>query len=325
MSQPPDDLSQDIELMTRVASLYYLEDITQGEIADALGLSRPKVGRLLKKAREEGIVEITVHTHPALSMQLEGELMRRFGLRQALLVSDQRDTETQRAQLARMVASFLARNLQDGAVVAVGMGRNTGAVPDQVGNVPPRRCTFISAIGGSPLVGTPIDPNDICRRLAERFGGTSESLYAPAYAESREVRDSFLRHEDIRQTLARAGQADFALVGIGDARDDSAVVRMGCFSAEEMARLREADAVGDILGYFFDVEGAPVADGMESRVVGLGAEDLRHIPCTLAMASEAGKATAILGALRTGIVDVLATSIANAQRVLALEAAGLPG
>jgi DNA-binding transcriptional regulator LsrR (DeoR family) len=325
MSQPPDDLSQEIELMTRVASLYYLEDVTQGEIADALGLSRPKVGRLLKKAREEGIVEITVHTHPALSMQLEGELTRRFGLRQALLVSDQRDPETQRAQLARMVVGFLVRNLQDGAVVAVGMGRNTGAVPDQVGSVPPRRCTFISAIGGSTLVDTPINPNDICRRLAERFGGTSESLYAPAYAESREVRDSFLRHEDIRQTLARAGRADFALVGIGDARDDSAVVRMGCFSAGEMARLRRAHAVGDILGYFFDVAGAPVADGMESRVVGLGADDLRRTPCTLAMASEAGKVSAILGALRTGIVDVLATSIANARSVLALAAAERAG
>ena len=125
--------------------------------------------------------------------------------------------------------------------------------------------------------------------------------------------------------MERAGKADFALVGIGDARDDSAVVRMGCFSVEEMARLRQARAVGDILGYFFDVEGAPVADGMESRVVGLAVEDLRRIPCTLAMASEAGKATAILGALRTGIVDVLATSIANAQSVLALEAAGRPG
>lgn len=52
MSQLPDELSQELELMTRVASLYYLEDVTQGAIADALGLSLPKVGRLLKKARE---------------------------------------------------------------------------------------------------------------------------------------------------------------------------------------------------------------------------------------------------------------------------------
>ena len=38
------------------------------------------------------------------------------------------------------------------------------------------------------------------------------------------------------------------------------------------------------------------------------------------MASEAGKTPALLGALRTGIVDVLATSIANARAVLALDA-----
>src|SRR5664279_1400130 len=80
------ELSQEIELMTRVASMYYLEDVTQGEIAAQLGLSRPKVGRLLKRAKQEGIVEITVHTHPALSMRLENALQARFGLRQALLV-----------------------------------------------------------------------------------------------------------------------------------------------------------------------------------------------------------------------------------------------
>ena len=41
----------EVELLTRVASLYYLEDETQAEIAAALGLSRPKVARLLSKAR----------------------------------------------------------------------------------------------------------------------------------------------------------------------------------------------------------------------------------------------------------------------------------
>jgi DNA-binding transcriptional regulator LsrR (DeoR family) len=44
-----------------------------------------------------------------------------------LLVSDQPDEEMQRAQVARMVAGFRIRNLRDGMVVAVGMGRNVGA------------------------------------------------------------------------------------------------------------------------------------------------------------------------------------------------------
>jgi DNA-binding transcriptional regulator LsrR (DeoR family) len=252
------ELSQEIELMTRVASMYYLEDINQSDIADQLGLSRPKVGRLLKRAKADGIVEITVHTHPALSMRLESELQARFHLRQALLVSNQADEGTQRAQVARMVASFLARELQAGMTVAVGMGRNTGAVPDHIANAVPRPCTIISAIGGSPQMQLPINPNDICRRFAEGFGGRSEGLYAPAYAENPAVRETFINHEDVRRTLTRARAADMALIGIGDARDESAVVAIGCFSVEEMRQMRAAGAVGDMLGCFFDLNGKPV-------------------------------------------------------------------
>src|SRR5581483_11725910 len=146
------------------------------------------------------------------------------------------------------------------------------------------------------------------------------SLYAPAYAESQQVRNSFMGHEAIRQTLDRARQADIALVGIGDARAESAVVRIGCVSSREMRQLRQAGAVGDIMGYFFDLQGRPVANGMGARVVGLGPQDLRAVPCVIGIASETEKARAILGALRTGLVKILATSVGNARAILALDA-----
>lgn len=320
MLQPAADLSSAVEIMTRAASLYYLEDATQAEIATRLGLSRPKVGRLLKKAREQGIVTITVHAHRALNIQLEAALRDRFGLQQVLLASEQEDAKTQRALVAQLVSSHLDRTLEDGMVVAVGMGHNCGAVPDYISNPAPRTCTFISALGGSPQLGQPFNPNDIGRRLAERFGGACESLYAPAYAESPLVRDSFMAHEAIRQTLDHARRADIALVGIGDARDDSAVVRIGCFSIREMRQLRQAGAVGDIMGYFFDLQGRPVVKGMADRVVGLGPQDLRAIPCVIGIAGEPEKSRAILGALRTGMVKILATSVGNAQAILALDA-----
>jgi DNA-binding transcriptional regulator LsrR (DeoR family) len=42
-----------------------------------------KVGRLLKKAKEEGIVEINVRYHPVFSTQLEKELIKRFPIQRA--------------------------------------------------------------------------------------------------------------------------------------------------------------------------------------------------------------------------------------------------
>src|ERR1019366_5599923 len=165
---------RDIELMTRVASQYYLEGMTQEAVARSLRLSRPKVGRLLERARTVGIVEITVHVPRDLGLHVEAALVAEFGLDQVLLINDQTDESGQRASVARAAAGFLKRQLGDGDVVALGMGRNVGAVPDFLGTPPPRAATFVSAIGGSPLVDTGVNPNEICRRLAEAFAGSAE-------------------------------------------------------------------------------------------------------------------------------------------------------
>ena len=306
----------DIELMTRVASQYYLEGMTQEAVARSLRLSRPKVGRLLDRARITGIVEITVHVPRDLGLQVEAALVAEFGLDQVLLVNDQTDETGQRESVARAVAGFLKRQLSDGDVVALGMGRNVGAVPDFVGTPPPRAATFVSAIGGSPLVDTGVNPNEICRRLAEAFAGSAEVLYAPAYAETPAVRDAFINHDDVRDVLERARRATVALIGIGNARDDSAVVSMGCFSVSEMRRLRDRGAVGDILGSFFDADGRAVVDGIGDRVVAIGRADLEAIPFVVAICSERDKGDAILGALRSGMVNVLVTNLSTARTVL---------
>jgi DNA-binding transcriptional regulator LsrR (DeoR family) len=311
-------VDRDIELMTRVASQYYLEGMTQEAVARSLRLSRPTVGRLLDRARTAGIVEITVNVHPDIGLQLEAALVSEFGLDQVLLVNDQADEAGQRASVARAAAGFLRRQLSDGDVVAIGMGRNVGAVPDFIGTSSARDATFVSAIGGSPLVDTDVNPNDICRRLAEAFGASAEVLYAPAYAETPAVRDAFINHGDVRDVLERAGQANMALIGIGNARDDSAVVRMGCFSVAEMRRLRHRGAVGDILGSFFDADGHEVVDGIGDRVVAIGRADLEKITCVVAICSERDKGDAILGALRSGMVNVLVTNLATARTVLEL-------
>ncbi len=313
----PDVLTPSVELLTRVASLYHLQGMTQEEIAAKLGLSRPKVGRLLKQARDVGIVEITVHVHPSLAMPLESELSSRFGLR-VVVVSDQPDEAAQRAQVGKAAAIALDRLLIDGATVAVGMGRNVKAVSEQAAGLRKRPCTVISGIGGSAQVGEGLNSNDIATRLADALGGRFEGVYAPAYVESTGVRDAFLGHADIGRTLSRARNADIAIVGIGNAVPDSLVVRLGCISAEEMTRLSADGAVGDILGHFFNADGAPIAEWIEQRVVGLTRDDLRLIPDVIATASEATKAPAILGALQSGLINTLVISVATARGILTL-------
>ncbi len=48
------------ELLHKVAKLYYIEDLKQESIARRLKISRYKVSRVLKKAKDEGMVRIEV-------------------------------------------------------------------------------------------------------------------------------------------------------------------------------------------------------------------------------------------------------------------------
>ena len=310
----------DIALMTEIATLYYTEGETQEVIANRLGISRVKAGRLLKRAQAEGIVDVRVRQHPAVSAEIEQALKRRFGIKRALIALDHADADVQRANVASLVADHLSRQLSDGAIVAVGMGRNVGAVADNVFEQGQRQCSFVCAIGGSVRAGEYMNPDHICRRLAIKFGGDSETLYAPALVQNLELRDAMYENPTIRQTLDRARRADLALIGIGDLSENSNMVRMGWFTPQETAEARLSGTVGDMMGYdFIDIYGRPSLTPMQGRVIGLTITDLARIPDVIA--AENTKAAGILGALRTGVIDTLATSVTNAHTILRLDEA----
>ena len=315
----PEELGwDDHELLARIAHRSYVDGRTQEEIGQEFGLSRPKVQRLLDRARATGVVEIHIETPPGLNLDLEARLKDEFGLKDAIVSPVRPDTETQRAAVARSAARYLERRLRDGDVVAVSHGRDTGEVPRFFRPAGDLDVAFVSAMGGSPRVDTPTNPNEICRALAEKCGGRAESLYAPAYVEDGAVRDRLLEQEAVAATLEIAAAANVALVGIGGTDDDCTMVRSGCLSLDEIARLRDQGAVGDVLGHYFDVHGGLISAPHGDRVIALSMGDLRRVGTVVAVAGEPEKTVAILGALRGQIVDVLIVDESNARSVLEL-------
>lgn len=310
------------EELTELARLYYIDGCTQQTIAQRYGLSRVKIGRLLKQAQAEGIVDIRVRLHhPAGTTQaLEHALVERFGLDDAIIAVDHQDSQRRRELLAGQVADYLDRHLYDTSVVAVGMGRNVNAVAEQAVSRQQRHCRFVCAIGGSYQGGETMNADQICRQLAYCYGGQSVTLYAPAIVAEPAMRDALLDNNTVQRSLYQARQADTALVGIGDILEDSNMVRMGWFSNAEIAHLRQLGVVGDIMGYdFIDITGRPAQTPLMDRVIGLNSQDLHCIPNVIAIASEATKISGILGALRSGVINTLAVPLALARAVLNLD------
>lgn len=311
-------VSPDNELLTEIAVAYYQDEITQEEIAKRFGISRIKVGRLLRRAKEEGIVEINVRYHPVFSTRLEQQMISRFPISRALIALEHKNEDEQRRQVAALVSNYLAMSLKDNMVLAVGQGRNVAAIADHVGSVAERHCKFICGIGGTHRPDDGINADHISRRLAKKFGGSSETLYAPAYVENRALKEAVMQNGTIKETLDRARKADVALVGIGDMNENSYMVELGWFTPHEIidASLNQG-VIGDIAGYdFFNAQGQHVDTVMNDRVIGLSIDELRKIPCVIAIASENTKALAILGALRTGAIDIIATSALNVRTIL---------
>lgn len=315
--------SNDVEMLTEIAIAYYQDEITQEEIANKFGISRIKVGRLLKRAKEEGIVDITVRYHPVFSSRLEQQLQNKLPIKRALISLDYQSMDEQREQVALLVANYLNTILRDDMVVSVGQGRNVAAVARTANNMTPHNCRFICGIGGTHRPGDEINADHISRLLAKKYGGISESLYAPAYVENSALKAAFMQNGTIKETLDRARRADIALVGIGDMNENSYMVQLGWFTPKEItdASLNQG-VTGDIAGYdFFNARGEHVDTVMNDRVIGISIDELRKIPNVIAIASENTKALAILAAIRTGAIDVIATSAANVRTILKILAA----
>ena len=256
-----------------------------------------------------------------VDLDLEARLIDAFGLTDAIVSRAAPDPESQRAGVARSAARYLERRLHDGLGGGGEPRSRHRRGPAVFPALPaPIDCVFASAMGGSPSVDEPTNPNEICRALAERSGGRAESLFAPAYVESAEVRDSLLAQEAVAHALQMAAAADMALVGIGGTDDDCTMVRSGCSRSTRSpsSGSRERSATSSAT--------TSTSTGRSSRrLTAAGSWGCRSTTCArignvVAVVSGAEKPRAILGVLRAGIIDVLIMDEANARTVLGLVA-----
>jgi DNA-binding transcriptional regulator LsrR (DeoR family) len=302
--------------MAKVADLYYLRDLTQQEIADRLGLSRPTVSRLLQRARAEGVVRIEVNPPEESHHDLARELEERFGLREAVVVTGRSESPTlTRRALGQAGARYLDRCLKGREVVGVSWGTTLNEVVHHV-RPRPLRTTVVPLVGGAGQVAPGVHANDLARRLAQAHGGEVHLLHAPAVVASPEVQEALCSDPGIRRALDLARRAQVALVGVGALVPSSTLVQSGYFSVRELAALRERGAVGDVCTRPYTRDGLPVDEALQRRIVAVQFEDLRRIPTGVAVAGGLEKAEAILGLLRGDLVDVLVTDHLAARAVL---------
>ena len=309
-----------LRLIHTIAELYYLENRTQQEIADVMGLSRSKVLRLLQEAREEGIVQISV-INPFESVEtLANTLKTKLGLSTVIVVGGQSNEPNHiRKRLGYAAAHYLGSALQQGATLGIGWGRTLYEVSLALETQPTRDITIVPFMGGLGQIAPSFQVHSMARTFSEKLGGTWKTLYAPALVEDEVTHAALMASRDVVPITNLWDEVDVALVGIGNVEfgEELQMLFVDYITSDATERLMQANAVGDICMRFFDIDGSPVNDALE-HVISIELEHLKRIPHRIGVAGGAAKAAAILGAARGGYINTLITDETVVRQLLPL-------
>ncbi|MBD7995688.1 DNA-binding transcriptional regulator [Arthrobacter sp. Sa2CUA1] len=305
----PDELVR----LAHIAREHYIAGKTRVEIAEELGLSRFKVGRLLDDAVKCGIVTFDISVPGPVDVESSLKLQRRFGLTRAVVVRTPTDaSEAVQEELGKVGAELLAELAAPDDVIGMTAGRTLGRLADSLGALPGCEVVQLAGVAG-PVQATGVE---VIRRVAEAARSRGWTLYAPIVASDPEAAAAIRRQHDVQQTMHQYSKVTLALVAIGSwAPADSQFFDNPALTAEDHAALLASGVQADIGSILIDRDGKTVND-IQDRCVAIDADELRRIPEVIGVAGGALKHDAVRAALRSGLIDSLVTDSTLANRLL---------
>ena len=317
------DETEETDLAARAAWLHFSGGMTQGDVARRLGVSNVKAHRLIARAMREGLVHIIVEADVSECIAIEDRLSARYGLDFCRVAPDLAEaTALPLKALGITGAAFLKGEIERGDydLIGIGHGRTLAAAVSAMPPVAAGRTRFVSVFGGLSRRFS-ASPYDVIHRLAERTGGEAYQIPLPTFANSVEDRDVLLAQPGIADVFELACSAPIIFAGIGDLNDQAFLITSGMLNGDEVAQLRDAGAVGELLGHYFDAEGQPVAESFSARAL---APDMRRLRSSRLVAIAGGgvKRAAISAVLDSRVLDGLIVDEATARQIAEAKGAG---
>ncbi|SDY29106.1 sugar-binding transcriptional regulator [Salimicrobium album] len=305
--------------LIKVAKMYYEENLTQNEIANTIGVYRTSVTRLLQKARDEGVVQITVKGDYRKQIAFEERLSELFNLEDVIVVpTDEKKSTTERKEaVGKAAVQLLDKVMKNGDTVGFAWGSTIGSMVDALEGTKKRDVTFVPLVGGPGKMPVEHHVNAIVYTYAKAYEGHSTFIDAAAVVPSVQGKKEIVNSSYFQDILSLWGQLSVAVVGIGAPVSSSNLVFSGFLGEEDYKNLESQHAVGDICSRFYDIQGNEIAGDLNNRTVAVELDTLKNVPSTIGVAESREKTESIVGALRGGFLTHLVTNDTTAEAILA--------
>jgi DNA-binding transcriptional regulator LsrR (DeoR family) len=317
---------QQMRLITRVARLHHMQNLRQAEIAESLEISQASVSRFLALAEDHGIVRTIVVPPEGLYPELEEGLASAYGLASVYVV----DMTARENGLEQILGAAAAQCLSGefGGARLLGLTSWSVTLREMARLMAPQNTTSITRVIellgdlGSPRLQH--EAALATQQVARAFDAEPVYLRTPGVMPNAELRRIALGDPHVQAALRLMDEVDVAFVGVGPADFHGPLEASdNFFSAQQLAEVREAGAVGQLHQRFINAKGEPVQTALNDLVVGITLEQLRKVPRKIVVGGGANKHAALSAALAGKWIDVLVTDVNSANHLMSQVSKGV--
>ncbi|MBC1417926.1 sugar-binding transcriptional regulator [Listeria fleischmannii] len=310
--------NEKLDLLRQVAYKYYVEEKNQETIGRELNIYRTSVSRMLKQAKQTGVVEIKIHDFDEQLYELETELRDTFNLKYVRIARTEPHFSTQEKEenLAKTASLVIKNMVRPHETIGVAWGETLGNAISHIENRRKTMATFIPIVGGPSHVHSKYHVNTLVYELARKFGGNSVFVNATVVQETEQLKNGIMSSHYFQELKSKWDKLDVAIVGIGGLLSEKTSKWRDFLSPEDYEDLRLREACGDSCCNFFDRDGKVLHGSLYNRTIGIGLENLERVPTVLGVARSKRKSRAILAMLKKGYINALVTDDETAKLIL---------
>lgn len=336
-SQSEGKLLGDDRFLRRIAHLYYEDGQTQEAVAEMEYCSRQTISKALQKAKDRGIVRITVvpEQRTGYLRNLSRDLRLRMGLEDLIIVTGRNLNEVTEhnmaddvlADIATAAAEYLDQMLTNSDILAVSGGRNI--MRQVVRYLKPLK--LLPDLQVVPTIGfvkphTSIgDANLIAYDIATAYGARHAWLPIPAIVETREQQEQARSLPLVRNVLKIMERANIVMMGLWPPHATGDLLDLRVLSKPQVETLESRHVGVDINHWAFDAHGKCINEMLDPPpyyLTGLEIPRLRDrirtekIKVILVAGASLAYVSAIRAALKAGLANILITDHVTAELLL---------
>lgn len=340
----------EISKMVEVSRLYWEKEWQQKDIAYKLKMSQSEVSKLIKKARTDGIVKISIS--PQYEFDLVGKLKEKFGFLDDVFIAHTQKTTAGKDMLELIGyegARYLVDKIEHTSSIGLSCGQTLNALVKNIDEAtkflrvtPKEKCRVYALV--HPCIERIVDPTPsslvatMVRQLPKSTGYAYQ-FPVPKGADKNEYSiEKYKSHPDILKMIEEMKKLEYYFVGIGyiDYSSDKSIVSGAGLAFNNLVslldlsdRLNELDAVGECDHQPFSKDGnflieEPGLEPLRDHMIYLPLQVLKkHVEDktakVVAIGGGSAKHKSIYAALKAKFFNYLITDPLTAWEILDLK------